>query len=80
MPPGWHVTTGPGLLLYPGANGDAAGNFLGVKNGLRVDVTATTVTTSVNGAQVAAVPRQDVGADGRFGFRVGNDMNLHITT
>ena len=27
MPPGWHVTTGPGVLLYPTANGDAAGNF-----------------------------------------------------
>lgn len=153
MPPGWHVTTGPGVLLYPGANGDAAGNFSieaeiflfpgesleeygvfvgakdidatdpsytafvlrrdgraailkrrgpqitavadwqarnaipslvggkdAVKNVLRVDVTATTVTMSVNGAQVAAVPRQDVDADGRFGFRVGKDMNLHITT
>ena len=27
MPPGWHVTTGPGVLLYPTANGDASGNF-----------------------------------------------------
>ncbi len=153
MPPGWHITTGPGVLLYPGANGDAGGNFsieaeiflfpgasleeygvfagakdidaadpsytafvlrrdgraailkrrgtqitavadwqardailplVGgkepVKNVLRVDVTATTVTMSVNGAQVAAVPRQDIDADGRFGFRVGKDMNLHIST
>ena len=27
MPPGWHVTTGPGVLLYPTTNGDASGNF-----------------------------------------------------
>jgi CubicO group peptidase (beta-lactamase class C family) len=27
MPPGWHITTGPGVLLYPTANGEAAGNF-----------------------------------------------------
>jgi hypothetical protein len=27
MPPGWHVTTGPGVLLYPSAHGDVGGNF-----------------------------------------------------
>ena len=27
MPPGWHVTTGPGALLYPAANGDVSGNY-----------------------------------------------------
>lgn len=27
MPPGWHITTGPGVLLFPRADGDAAGNF-----------------------------------------------------
>jgi hypothetical protein len=27
MPPGWHVTTGPGVLLYPASNGEASGNF-----------------------------------------------------
>src|SRR5262245_1452316 len=27
MPPGWHVTTGPGVLLYPAANGDVTGHF-----------------------------------------------------
>ena len=25
--PGWHVTTGPGVLLYPTANGEIGGNF-----------------------------------------------------
>ena len=27
MPPGWHVTTGPGVLLYPATNGEVDGNF-----------------------------------------------------
>jgi hypothetical protein len=154
MPPGWHITTGPGVLLYPTAHGDADGNFSieaeiflfpgesleeygvfagskdieagdpsytafvlrrdgraailqrrgarttavadwqardailrgtggggePVKNVLRVDVTASAVAMSVNGVQVGTVPRQDVAVDGRFGFRVGKDMNLHIST
>jgi hypothetical protein len=154
MPPGWHVTTGPGVLLYPTANGEIGGNFsleaeiflfpgeaadeygifLGgqdidssampdysafvlrrdgqaavmrrrggqstalaawqrheaivpgkagdepVKNVLKVDVDAANVTLWVNAAKVLSVPRADVRADGRIGFRVGKDMNLHITT
>jgi hypothetical protein len=27
MPPGWHITTGPGVLLYPSAHGEASGNY-----------------------------------------------------
>jgi len=154
MPPGWHVTTGPGVLLYPTTNGDASGNFsletdiflfpgdsreeyglfLGgqavddsaspeyvavvlrrdgyaailrrsgdrttplsdwqrhdaivpykegpdaVKNSLRVDIDPATIAVSVNGAKVASIPRQDLKTDGRIGFRVGKDMNLHIAT
>jgi hypothetical protein len=154
MPPGWHVTTGPGVMLYPAANGDLAGSFsleteiflfpgksqeeygvfLGgqaidgeappeylavvlrrdgaaavlrrsggqtaavadwqrhdaivpdnggpdaVKNSLRVDVDAAAISISVNGAKVASVPRQGLKTDGRIGFRVGKDMNLHIAT
>lgn len=154
MPPGWHVTTGPGVLLYPTTNGEIDGNFtleaeiflfpgqatdeygifLGgqdidssaapdysafvlrrdgqaavmrrhggqttalaawqrheavvpgsaggepVKNVLKVDVDAASVTLWVNAAKVLAVPRSDVRIDGRVGFRVGKDMNLHITT
>jgi hypothetical protein len=34
----------------------------------------------VNGTKVLSVPRQDIGAEGRVGLRVGNDMNLHIST
>jgi hypothetical protein len=154
MPPGWHVTTGPGVLLYPTANGEIGGNFsleaeiflfpgeavdeygifLGgqdietsalpeysafvlrrdgqaavlrrrggqstalaawqrheaivpgkavnepVKNVLKVDVDAANVALWVNAAKVLSVPRADVRIDGRIGFRVGKDMNLHITT
>jgi hypothetical protein len=154
MPPGWHVTTGPGVLLYPTTLGEASGNFsleaeiflfpdasaeeyglfLGgqdidgsttpdyaafvlrrdghaavlrrqagqttalanwqphdailsqkggkdaVKNVIRVDVDPVSATMSVNGAKVLSVPRQDVRTDGRIGFRIGKDVNLHIST
>lgn len=154
MPPGWHVTTGPGVLLYPAAQGDIGGNFsleaevylfpgesaeeygvfLGgqdietsaspdysafvlrrdghaavlrrgagqtaalaawqrheaivpgkagdepVKNVLKIDVDPATATLWVNGAKVLTVPRADLRAEGRVGFRVGKDMNLHITS
>ena len=153
MPPGWHVTTGPGVLLYPAANGDVAGNFAveaevflfpgdsaeeygvfvgganidaqqppdytafvlrrdgqaavldrragattpivnwlphdaivpykggadAVKNVIRVDVDAAAATMTVNGAKVLSVPRDKVRGDGRFGFRIGKDVNLHIS-
>jgi hypothetical protein len=154
MPPGWHVTTGPGVLLYPAADGDIGGNFsleaevflfrgesadeygvfLGgqdietsaspdysafvlrrdgqaavlrrragqttplaawqrheavvpgkpgdepVKNVIKIEVDPVAATLWVNGVKVAAVPRADLRADGRVGFRVGKDMNLHISS
>ena len=154
MPPGWHVTTGPGVLLYPTTNGEIAGNFsleaevflfpgeaadeyglfLGgqdidssatpdyaafvlrrdgqaaalrrragqttaladwqrheailqgnvkgdaVKNVFKVDLDPSNATLWVNGTKVLAVPRADIRTDGRVGFRIGKDMNLHITT
>ena len=154
MPPGWHVTTGPGVLLYPATNGDVAGHFsleseiflfagesgdeygvfLGgqdietsgtpdysafvlrrdgqaavlrrragqttalapwqrhdaivpgksgdepVKNVLKVDLDPSSATLWVNGTKVLSVPRTEIRSDGRIGFRVGKDMNLHITT
>jgi hypothetical protein len=154
MPPGWHVTTGPGVLLYPASQGDLGGNFsleaevylfagesaeeygvfLGgqdieasaspdysafvlrrdgqaavlkrgagqtaplaawqrheaivpgkagdepVKNVLKIDVDPVTATLWVNGAKVLTVPRAELRAEGRVGFRVGKDMNLHITS
>ena len=154
MPPGWHVTTGPGVLLYPAANGDLAGDFtlesevflftgqsseeygvfLGgqsveasaspdcvafvlrrngqaavlrrtggqttalaswqahpaivpgksgdepVKNVLKVDVDSQAGVFWVNGTKVLSVPRSELATDGRVGFRIGKDMNLHITS
>ena len=153
MPPGWHVTTGPGVLLYPTTHGEASGNFsieadiflfpessaeeygvfLGghdiegsatpayvafvlradghaailrrvegqttaladwqkheailvkkeketAKNVLRVDVDPVNITMTVNGAKVLTIPRAAVETDGRFGFRVGRDVNLHVST
>jgi hypothetical protein len=154
MPPGWHVTTGPGVLLYPTAQGEVSGNFsleaeiflfpgesaeeygvflggkaieesatpeysafvlrrdgqaavlrrrLGqttplsawqrheaivahpggkesVRNVIRVEVDPLNATMSVNGAKVLAVPRQELEPDGRIGFRVGKDVNLHIAS
>ncbi len=152
MPPGWHITTGPGVLLYPGhldaidgnfsleaeiflfpgESAEEYGVFLGgqnleggaapdytafvlrrdghaavlrrtsgqsaplanwqrheavvpyvsgdspVKNVLRVDVDPAGATLSVNGTRLLSVPRQDIRADGRVGFRIGKDVNLHI--
>lgn len=153
MPPGWHITTGPGVLLYPTSNGEASGNFsietdiflfpessaeeyglfLGgrdvdgsatpayvafvlradghaailrraagqttaladwqrhdailvkheketAKNVIRIDVDPVNLTMTVNGARVLSVPRAEVETDGRIGFRVGKDVNLHIST
>ena len=153
MPPGWHVTTGPGVLLYPSSHGEVDGNysleteiflfpgdsteeyglFLGgrdiessaapeyvafvlrrdghaailrqgggnptavsawqrhaailagkpadnVKNVLRVDVDAMNATLWVNGEKIVSVPRAGLSGDGKIGFRVGKDMNLHISS
>ena len=154
MPPGWHVTTGPGVLLFPAARtaltpnffleattflfpGDSPeefGIFVGggnldaaqspeytafvirrdgqaaivrrttaavtplvdwfsheavvphrggedaVKNVLRVEADAAAVSLVVNGARVAKVARTEIRSDGAFGFRVGSNINIHIST
>lgn len=152
MPPGYHVTTGPGMLLYhpayradsiftveaevflfPGSSDEEYGVFLGgadlgsadgrrytafvlrrdgsaavlrrsgaavtplvawarhdsiaphtgsgvVKNVLRVAAERGNVVFTVNGAEVARVPRDSVAANGHFGYRVGRGVNLHATT
>ena len=51
-----------------------------VKNVVRVAVERATVVFSVNGAEVARVPRDSVATDGLFGFRMGRGVNLHVTT
>ncbi len=154
MPPGWHVTSRPGVLLYhpdhageghftleseiylfPGDGQQEFGLFVGgrgleagggvpaytafvirrdgsaavirhadgkaeavrpwathaavqphpggnrtVKNVLRLDVSPATIDLTVNGQAVVSVPRAEVQTDGRFGFRIGAGLNLHITT
>lgn len=152
MPPGWHVTTGPGTLLYQpqysargnfsleaeiflfaGTSQDEYGIFAGasglepqgatpgyvafvarrdgqaavlarkaesfeplvpwrrdeavvpqagpdnVKNVLKVDAGPKDVVFSVNGKPVATLPRAGLQIEGQFGFRVGRDVNLHIS-
>jgi hypothetical protein len=154
MPPGWHVTTRPGVLLYhpdhrghglfsleseiflfPGESQEGYGLFVGgqevegegatpsyvafvvrrdgavavvrhrggttefvrpwttnaavvphpggdetAKNVLRLDVRPTAVELAVNGQAVLSVPRDEVATEGRFGFRLGANLNVHITT
>ena len=60
-------------MPHPG--GDAT-----AKNVLRVEVGATDVVFSANGKEIAKVPRAGLSTDGAFGFRVGKDLNLHIST
>jgi hypothetical protein len=60
--------------VNPGtASGDA------IKNVLRVDAEASTVSFSVNGTQVAEIPRDAVQLDGIVGLRIGANLNLHVT-
>lgn len=48
-------------------------------NVLRAAVHVDSVRFSINGERVGAIARDDV-PDGHFGFRIGADLNLHITT
>jgi hypothetical protein len=61
--------------VVPHPGGDAT-----ARNVLRVEVGATDVAFSANGKEIAKVPRAGLATDGAFGFRVGKDLNLHIST
>jgi hypothetical protein len=50
-----------------------------VKNVLRIVADAADVTLEVNGKPVVTVPRADLAIDGTFGFRAGEDINLHVS-
>jgi hypothetical protein len=50
-----------------------------VKNVLAIDIGASDITFSVNGATVATLPRADLPTDGIVGLRVGDNLNLHVT-
>lgn len=51
-----------------------------VKHVLRVEVDGDSVIYTVDGARAAALARGDLPLDGLVGFRVGEKVNLHITT
>jgi hypothetical protein len=47
---------------------------------LKVDVDSQAGAFWVNGTKVLSVPRSELATDGRVGFRIGKEMNLHITS
>jgi hypothetical protein len=55
------------------------GDDASVKNVLAVESRADEVRFYVNGAEVARLPRDEVGVDGVFGFRVNHRLNLHVS-
>ncbi|MGE0354676.1 MAG: hypothetical protein AB7I33_15270 [Gemmatimonadales bacterium] len=150
MVPGWHVTTGPGAIMYrpgadvegrfvvesqififPGDSQEEYGIFVGgknleqndrtylafvlrrdgsaavlhragrethllspwarhdsiavaspdvPKNVLRVIGDRARVSFTVNGQEIASLPRADLPVEGTVGFRIGAGMNLHAVT
>lgn len=153
MPPGWHITTGPGVVLFepsatargrfaveaetfifPGESPSGFGLLVGgkeleapgaryvaflirrdgsaaverfsgapaatrtlavpwtrheailphapkdaVRNVLRLEIEADAATFLVNGKEVAKLPREGDELDGLVGFRIGADINIHVT-
>jgi hypothetical protein len=49
------------------------------KNILAIEAGAETVRFLVNDAEVAVLPRADLGMDGAFGFRVNHMLNVHVS-
>ena len=150
MPPGWHITMGPGgvvyhpdyaakgrfvveseIFLFPDSSDEGVGIFVGgealgdreaptytalllrkdgmasiarrdkgasasltawtpvegvkplagkdaEKHAFRVEADTTTVSFAIDGAKVASLERARVAPDGRFGFRVGRGVNIHV--
>ncbi len=50
-----------------------------VKNVLALEAGAETVRFFVNDAEVAVLPRADLGVEGVFGMRVNHALNLHVS-
>lgn len=48
------------------------------KHAFRVEADTRTVTFAIDGTKVAALDRAQVEPDGRFGFRVGRGVNIHV--
>ena len=69
--------------LVPWTAHDAIVSYGGegpVANTLAVEVGEAEVAFSVNGAEVARLPRADVRTDGVVGLRVNHALNLHVET
>ena len=48
------------------------------KHAFRIEADTATVTFQVDGKTVATVPRDEASVDGRFGFRIGRGVNIHV--
>lgn len=46
---------------------------------MRIEVDSTSVAFAANEAEIVRVPRSDLELAGRFGFRIGAGINLHVT-
>ena len=66
-------TAHPAIAVHDKAEGT-------VKHVLGVDAGADTVRFTVNGTEVAALPRAVVAPDGVVGLRVNHNLNLHVTS
>ena len=55
------------------------GDEASVKNVLVVEADSESIRFFVNDAEVAELPRSEVGVDGIYGFRVNHGLNLHIS-
>lgn len=67
----WKVSDG--VIAHPGGDTTA-------KNVLRLDGLDAEIVFAANGKEIARVPRAGIDTAGAFGFRVGRDLNLHIST
>lgn len=50
------------------------------RNVIRLSVERDSVVLESNATRVASIARGDIPLDGTFGFRVGPDVNLHVST
>jgi hypothetical protein len=66
-------TRNDAVVPHPGGTGTA-------KNILRVEVGPSEIAFSANGKEIVKASRSGVPTDGTFGFRVGKELNLHIST
>jgi hypothetical protein len=150
MPPGWHITMGPGgvvyhpdytakgrfvveseVFLFPDSSDEGVGIFVGgeslderdaptytalllrkdgmasiarrakgesasltawtpvegvkplggadaEKHAFRVEADTKTVSFAIDGVKITSLDRAQVAPDGRFGFRVGRGVNIHV--